>query len=791
MLLAKPAFTVIAVLSLALGIGANTAIFSVINTALFKRLPYKATDELAVIWEKLKTVDQVELAPDDYSAYIERNQSFASIAAAERVNLNLTGADDPVRLEGQMATASLFPTLGVAPMIGRTFTPEEDRDNARVAVLSYKLWRSQFAGDPQIVGRNIALNGRDFTVIGVMPAEFQYPPPMTGYHPSEIWTPRSIETERSRDAHNLLTIGRLKPGVTLQQAKADLEAVSRQRAQEAGRSSDGTGLNLIPMNAQIGRQQRPALLVLAAAVGFVLLIACANVANLLLSLAASRQKEIAVRLALGANRSRILRQLLTESLLLSLLGGAAGLFLAVWMSDAIRTLAAGQIPRAELIAVDGRVLLFTALISIVTGLIFGFAPALHASGTDLNATLKDGSRGAIGGTGAALGRLRGALVVIEVGLSLVLLAGAGLLIKSFWNLQQVDPGFNPHNLLGVEITLPAVKYAEQYQRAAFYRQALEKISALPGVQSASIVNHPPFSGRRGIGAFKIQGRPEPTSVNDTPLADFRIISPDYFRMMGIPVLQGRVFSDGDGPQASAVAVINRASAQRFWPGENPIGKRIGLDDVWVTIVGVVGDVRQSGLDEEAAPHLYVPYQQSAVARTGLLVRTSIDPLNLVNDVRAQIQALDPEQPIYNVKTMTDAMAASTAPRRLNLVLLGGFALLALTLAAVGIYGVMSHQVTMRTGEIGLRMALGARPGDVLRLVIAKGMRLALVGVAAGLATSFALTRVMASLVFEVSPTDPITFAAIALVLTGVALVACWIPARRATKVDPMVALRAD
>jgi putative ABC transport system permease protein len=778
--------TLVALVALALGIGANTAIFSVINAVLLKGLPYKDASQLVVIWEKLKQVDQVELSPDDFAAYSERGRSFAHIAASERANFNLTGNNDPVRLEGQRATANLFETLGVGATLGRTFTDEEDRTNARVAVLSYRLWHSRFAGDPQIVGREIALNGSNHTVIGVMPAEFLYPAPISNNNPGEIWTPRSLFTERERGSHNLLTIGRLRPGVSWEQARSEFELISRQRSQELTKGDDGHRVNLVPLQAQVGREQRSALYVLVGAVGLVLLIACANVANLLLTLAAGRRKEIALRLALGAKRSRIMRQLLTESLLLSLVGGGVGLLLAVWLSRAIRVLALGQIPRAESIEVDSSVLVFTILVSVTTGLIFGLAPALQASRTDLNSTLKDATRGTMGAGGHWL---RGALVISEVALSLLLLAGAGLMIKSFWRLQQVDPGFNAQNLLSVEVTLPATKYPESQQRTAFFQQVLESVSSLPGVSAAAVVNSPPLSGRRNIDIFPIEGRPEPKGIEDAPLADFRLISPDYFRMMGIGMRQGRSFTEGDAQNTNKVTIVSQAFTTNYGAGENLLGKRLRIGDDWHTVAGVVNDIRQSGLDQEAAPHVYVSYRQAGPTRAGLLIRTTVDPLSLVGAVRAQVQAVDRDQPIYNVNTMSAMIGAEAAPRRLNLVLLGSFAALALALAAVGIYGVMANLVTQRTGEIGLRMALGAQRSDVLRLVIVRGLRLTLTGMALGLGASFALLRLMASLLYGVSASDPFTFAAITAFLLLVALLACYIPARRATKVDPLVALR--
>jgi len=785
-LLKKPVFAVIAVVTLALGIGANTAIFSVVNAVLLKKLPYKNSDQLVVIWEKLQQVDQVELSPDDYAAYTERSQSFSQIAASERTNFNLTGVNDPVRIEGQRATANLFETLQVAPQIGRTFTVAEDNAGARVAVLSYQLWQSRFAGDPEVVGKEIALDGRNYKVIGVMPAAFEYPAPINNNKPGEIWTPRSLLSEQSRHSHNLLTIGRLKPEVSWTTARAEFETISRVRGQESSNTESAHLVNLIPLPAQVGRQQRTALYVLFGAVGLVLLIACANVANLLLAHAAGRKREIAVRLALGARRIHIIRQLLTESLLLSLAGGALGLLLAIWLSTGIQKLAVNQIPRADLIAVDTSVLLFTLLISIATGLVFGIIPSLQASQFDLNTALKENSRGS---AGLGQHKLRNALVVSEVALSLLLLAGAGLMIKSFWRLQQVNPGFDPNNLLSLELTLPEAKYDEPARRSVFFKEALTKIAAVPGVKAVELISSPPLSGRRNVSIFPIEGRPEPKGIADAPLADFRIISPDYFKTMGIALEQGRTFENADETNSQRVTIISEAFAKKFSAGENLLGRRINIDGTWFTVVGIVNDVHQSGLDEEAAPHIYVSYKQLVPQRTGLIVRTTVDPLSLVGDIRSQIREIDPDQPIYNVNSMTALMSAKVAPRRLNLVLLGSFAGLAVLLAAIGLYGLMSNLVLQRTAEIGLRMALGARRADVLRLVIMRGLRLALVGAVIGIGASVLLLRFMSTLLVGVTATDPLTLVLVSLILMLVAAIACLVPALRATKVDPLEALR--
>jgi putative ABC transport system permease protein len=788
-LVRNPGFTLIAGATLALGIGANTAIFSVVNTVLLGSLPYKDSDRLVVVWDKLfsKGIDELELSPNDFFAMRDRNTVFEQMGAVEKTNLNnLTGDGEPLRLEAKSATANLFPMLGIPPLLGRTFTPEEDRAYARVAVLSYKLWQSRFAGAKGVIGRNVTINGHTYTVIGVMPAEFEYPPPGSGHLPGEIWFPRALETdEAKRDSHNLLTVARLKPGVTFAQARAELENIARRREQEARINTD-KGVNLVPLQDQIGRKLRAALLILAGAVGFVLLIACANVANLLLSQAAGRASEIAIRLALGASRFRIARQMLTESLLLSLFGGAFGLLVAAWMGQGIRILGATQIPRAERLAIDGRALGFTLLVTIFTGIVFGLAPALQASRPDVNETLKGGGRGA---KGAGRQQVRNGLVVAEVALSLALLVGAGLLIKSFWRLQQVELGFDARNVLSLDFTPSRAKYPYG-SLAAFYQQLLEKIQALPGVKDAAIVSNAPLSGRRGAEVYKIEGRPEPKSMADAVVAEYNVVSPGYFQMMGIPLLRGRVFTEGDGPGAPAVAIINQVFAERYWPGEDPLGRRLLVDfsQRWVTVVGIVGNVKQSGLPYEAAPQVSVSYKQAPESRT-LLVRTTADPIGFVGAVRSQIHAIDRDLPIYNIHTMEDLLAESISQRRLNLLLLGVFAGVALALTVVGLYGVISYSVTHRTHEIGVRMALGAQSRDVLRLVIGQGMKLVVLGVSIGLAAAFGLTRLLKTLLFDVSATDPVTFAVVALLLTLVALLACWIPARRAMKVDPLVALK--
>ncbi len=785
----NPGFSLVAIVTLALGIGANTAIFSVINGVFLSPLAYHEPERLMMIWEKLARAEQVELSPQDYVEYEKRNQAFAQIGAAEGANFNLTGGSEPVHVDGQAATASLFPLLGVQPLLGRTFTPEEDNANTPVVVLSHRLWQSHFGGNAAILNQTIRLNDKSYTVIGVMPPEFQYPPHVRRTtEPSDLWVPRSLVNEKERNRHELKTIARLKPGVTYEQAKADLELALRQRQQENPKEHDGVSTNLIPLPVQVGSQVKLAVQVLAAAVLFVLLIACANVANLLLSFAAARQKEFALRAALGAGRLRIVRQLLTESVLLSLFGGGLGLLLAYWMLKAFRVFGAGQIPRLEQITLDSRVLAFSIVLSLLTGIVFGLAPAWQAARTDLNQTLKEGGRQA---SASGSQRLRNLLIVAEVTLSLILLVGAGLLMKSFWRLQQIDPGFNPDNLLTLEIQLPVSKYAEAQRRETFAQETMDRIAALPGVEAAAFISHPPFSGRQGLTVFRIEGKPEPRSRADAIRAGRRIISGDYFRAMGIPLLEGRTFNAADGASAPPVAVISQTFAAKFFPNENPLGRRTQTAYGWFTIVGIVGEVRHAGLDTELMPHVYFSFAQGSQFLTRVVIRTNNDPLSYVAAVRRQLQAVDRDLPIYEVFTMNELIAQSVAQRRFNLLLLGVFAAVALLLAAVGIYGVMSYAAAQRTHEIGIRMALGASRGAVFQLIIRQGMRVVAIGLLTGLFGAFALTRWMETLLFEVRATDPVTYVVIASVLAGVALLACFVPAHRATKTDPMFALRSE
>lgn len=789
MLRTKPSFTIIVVLALAIGIGANTAIFSVVNAILLRPLPYKNADRISMIWmdnPKLGVAQDWHSYPN-YVDYKEQNQVYEDMAAFNDRSFNLTGAGDPVRVVGVWTTASLFSVLGVEPALGNIFSQaEEEPGKDLVVVLSNGLWKRRFGGDPGIVGQSISLNGVNRTVLGVMPASFTFPEKET-----ELWIPLALNPQR-RQARNLISykaVGRLKPGVTIEQARAEMSAIAKRLDDQFSQS--GYGVNLVLLHDQETGTVRPALLILLGAVAFVLLIACANVANLLLARAALREKEVAIRVALGAGRWRIIRQVLTESALLALAGGAAGLLLAVWGLDVLVALSPSDIPRLDQTGIDGRVLAFTLGVSLLTGLIFGLVPALQSSKSDPNESLKEGGRGSTGGVRGR--RVRNSLVVSEIALSLVLLIGAGLLIKSFMRLQQFELGFNPDSLLTMRIQLPGSKYRDGKQVVGFYQQLLQRMEAVPGVQSVGAISSVFITDTPNSTNFSIEGRPVPTGAEaiEVPLDS---ISPSYFRAMGIPLLRGREFDDRDVEGATPVVIINQTMANRFFEGEDPIGKRFvygrsAPDNPWITIVGVVADMRRTGFDKLPRPETFLPEAQNPDNALTIVARTATDPASFAGALRNEVWAIDKDQSVYDIKTMQQTLSEKMSQRRFNMLLLVVFAAVALTLAAVGIYGVISYSVTQRSHEIGIRIALGAQPGDVLKLVVGQGMTMGLIGVSIGLGAAFVLTRLMSTLLFGVSATDPITFGAIALVLTGVALVASLVPARRATKVDPMVALR--
>ncbi|HYY56002.1 MAG TPA: ABC transporter permease [Pyrinomonadaceae bacterium] len=798
MLLRKPGFTVVAVITLALGIGANTAIFTVVNAVLLRSLPYAQPEQLVRIGgtnlQRNKTLGT--LSPQDFYDWRDRNTVFESIAAYDSWSPSLTGTGEPERLAAGRVSSSFFNVLKAEPALGRAFLPsEEQRGNHLVAILSYGLWQRRFGADAGLVGRTIMLNGAAYTVIGVMPKGFESPQfSGIGFEQPELWAPFAPDLSQwSRSGRAVdAAIARLKPGVTTEQAQAEMHLIARQLQQQYPEDNAGEDVTIASLHGQLVGKIRSALMVFLVAVGFVLLIACANVANLLLARAAVRQREMAIRTALGAGRYRIVRQLLTESVLLSVVGGVLGLLLALWATDYLVALGSDSIPRLGAITLDMRVLGFTTALTLLTGVAFGLAPALQSSNPDLNETLKESGRTSTGGTGRQ--RLRSLLVVSEIALSLLLLIGAGLLLKSFLRLQRVDPGFDPHGVLTMSVFLPGTKYPEESQHVAFFDQVQERAASLPGVEAVGMVSNLPVSGNFDTVSFYIEGRPAPAPENVPDLERYTINS-DYFRAMGIGLLSGRPFGPEDRAGALPVAIVSETAARRFWPGESPLGKRIRTNNVespenpWRTIVGVVGDVRHYGLDIAPEPQFYLPHRQNPTQFMTLVVRSANNPESQIAPVREQIWAIDKDQPVFGVKTMESFVAESIAPRRFTMLLLSLFAGVALLLAIIGLYGVMSYAVTQRTHEIGVRMALGAQGGDVLKMIVGHAMTLVVVGVVAGLLAAFALTRVIASFLYGVSATDPWTFVGVPLLLCAVAAAASYIPARRATKVDPMVALR--
>ena len=787
-------FTIVAVIALALGIGANSAIFTVVNALLLRPLPFSQPDQLVQVWEANLKQGRSKMVASypNFVDWRDQNRGFEQIAAYSDATFNLTGTSQPERIRSAIVSPAFFPLLGIKPILGRVFLPAEDYPNKVFSVvMGERLWRRRFNSDPNITGQAINLDNQSFTVVGVIPnvSDLLALPSDT-----ELWAPISHSFGfDNRRGHYLGVLARLKPGVTIEQAQANMDVIGSALARQYPDANKDRGVLLVPLHEQIVGDSKLALLVLLGAVVCVLLIASANVANMLLARAASRQKEIAIRTALGAGRFRLIRQLLTESLLLSALGGALGLLLALWGVDLLRAFGPTDLPRVAEVAVDGRVLTFTLVVSLLTGIIFGLAPALQASRPALNEALKESGRSATGSAGRR--RLRSLLVVTEIALSLVLLIGAGLLIRSFVKLRAVNPGFNAQNLLTMQLDLSGPNYEKEAPVIAFYDQLLDKIKTLPGVQTAATRAHTPIAPDAGYArlSFLIEGR-QPDPAN-RPLAFYNAVSSEYFQAMEIPLLKGRSFDPRDTKKVPYVMIINETLARRYFPGEDPIGKRMTLNDdhpkeeEWATIVGLVKDTKPLKLEGEAVPEMYLPFAQDPRGSMALMIRTTSKPESIAAAVRAEVLSLDPNQPVYSIRTMESVLSEAVATPRFRTFILGVFAIVALILAMVGVYGVMSYSVTQRTHEIGIRVALGAQSSDVLKLVVGHGMALAFVGVGIGLVTSFALTRVMSKLLFGVEPTDPLTFAVIALLLTLVALLACYLPARRAMKVDPMIALR--
>lgn len=802
MLLKNPGFTFVAVISLALGIGANTTIFSVVNGVLLRALPYKDSQRLVAIYgtNAGATVGRMPLSYPDFTDYKKQAQTMEYIAAFEDSGTSLiSGGDEPERIIGADVSAELFPMLGAKPELGRVFTTEEDQPGSvPVIVLGHGLWQRRFNSDPKIIGREIALGGRNATVLGVMPADFRFPVQQDKH---DFWMPYTPDIAgdgssylTGRETRFLRAIAKLKPNGTLQQAQAEMTTIARRLEAQYPASNTGRGVHLVSLHEDIAGDVKPALLVLLGAVGFVLLISCANVANLLLARATGRTKEVAIRNALGARRAHIIRQLLTESLLLSCMGGGLGLLLALWGIDLLIAASPAEIPLLTEIALDSRVLAFALIVSILTGLVFGIVPALAASKLNVNESLKEGGRSSTQGTRG--NRVRSFLVVSEVALSLVLLAGAGLLVKSFLRLLQTDLGYDPARVLALNVPLSKAKYTDADAQARFFQEALQRIGTLPGVEAAGATNLLPLNGNDRFNTFNIEGHPRAMPGSELA-ARSQVISPDYFRATSMGLRRGRAFTERDVKNASPVIIVNEAFAHHYFAtGEDPLGKLVLIDADEEAklppreIVGVVADVRQSGFDAEVAPAFYVSYLQSPVRQMDIVVHsTQPDAAALAPAVRGAIKEVNSNQLIWETRTMRDLLAQSIAPRRFNMLLLVIFALVALTLAAIGIYGVISYSVTQRTHEIGVRLALGAQTFDVLRLIVGHGMMLALGGIALGLISALAVTRLMASLLYGVSALDPIVFAGVSLLLAAIALMACYIPARRATKVDPMIALR--
>ena len=784
----RPGFTLIVVLTLALGIGANTILFSLVNSVLLNPLPYAEPERLVFVAQHREGESYDGVSYDDYKDFRDRANSFAHLAAVSpQWTLTLTGVNEPVSLRGLYASANLFAALGVAPAEGRAFAAEEDRANAgRVVVISDGLWRRQFGGDASVLGRSVALDGQPHTVVGVMPAGFHFSAE------ADLWIPlaQNPVIGRGRGVRLLSVFGRLREGLTREQAAGELGAVAARLEAEYPATNRGFSARLVPLHERVVGDARPALLVLLGAVALVLLIACANVANITLARAASRRREFAIRAALGAGRLGLMRQVLTESVLLAAAGGAAGLLLAVWGVDLLLSIGPENIPRRDEIGIDARVVLFTLAVSLATGLLFGLAPALRASRAELGDALKSGARA---GEGPRAGRLRGALVAAEVALSIMLVAGAGLLVRSFTRLLDVNPGFRSENLVALGVLLPQSSYPEPQRRAEFYRRLEERLKAMPGVESVGAVTRLPLQHAGNItSTLLMEGRPDPEGAR--PEVDFRRAAPGYFQTTGVPLVAGRGFAEQDATDAQPVALVNEAMARKFWPGESALGRRIKLGanpeaSPWITVVGVVGNVRHLGLDSEPRPEVYRHLLTSPPTGPVVVVRAAADAESLIPALRAAVRELDRDLPAATARTMDEIVARSVAERRFLMLVLGLFAAVALALASVGVYGVVSNSVAQRTHEIGVRMALGADRRDVLLLVIAQGMRPALCGLALGIVAALALTRVMQGLLFGVGARDPVAFTAAALLLAAVALMACYLPARRATRVDPMNALR--
>jgi putative ABC transport system permease protein len=790
-LLRRPGFTLIAVVTLAAGIGANTAIFSSIHSLLLNPLPFPELDRVVAIWDKLpsKGVMHNEVTVANYLDWQSQTQSFEQLALYRWWNANLTGIDPPERIQGFLVTANYLDALGMKPIMGRNFFAEENQPGKdAVAIITHSLWQRRFGGDPNILNKTITINSVVRTIVGVMPEHFNFPKGGEVYAP----LPMTSELMKSRGNHSYYVVGRLKPGASVEGSQAEIDNIMARLDQQFPETNKGWGATVFPIVADTVRLYDTALWVMMAAVGFVLLIACANVANLMLARATGRQREIALRTALGASRWRIVRQLLTESVIVALIGGALGMLIGFWGIDALRAANPGDAakfaPGWYQLGINFPVLMFTLGLSVFSGIVFGLAPALQVSKPNLNDSLKEGSRQ----TSGSSHRLRSSLVVLEVALSLMLLVGAGLLGRSFLSLLKTDPGFNPDNVITMNLVLPVAKYKDEPQRAAFFQDLVQRVKANPGVESAALVSHLPLGGSNASDSYLVEGMPEPAPGQEYD-GRYRVATPDYFRTMGISLVRGRSFTDQDKAGTTPVVVVNETLARKHWPGEDAIGKRIRFYGPlerapWLEIVGVIRDVKHE-LNIPIEPEYYLPLAQDTWTGMVLVARTSVDPASLAPALRQHVWAIDKDQPVFDVKTMQEVRSSSVALYSFSSVMLGIFAVVALLLASVGIYGVMAFAVTQRTQEIGIRMALGARTADVLKLVVKHGMKLALLGMLIGLGGSWAITRFLEKMLVGVEPTDLLTFSVVSGFLLLAAFVACYLPARRATKVDPLVALR--
>ena len=790
-LLKRPAFTIIATVTLALGIGANSAIFSAVYALLLKPLPFPEIDRVVAIWDKVPSrgVLHNEVAMANYLDWRAQNQSFDQLALYRWWSANLTGIDPPERIQGFLVTANYFDVTGIKPIMGRTFREEENQPGKDgVAMISNGLWQRRFGGDPNILDKTITVNSISRTIVGVMPDSLSYP------IPGEIYAPLAITPElaRSRQSHSYYVIGRLKPGASIQSAQADTDNITARLEQQYPETNTGLGATVFPIVADTVRKYDTGVWVGMGAVAFVLLIACANVANLMLARATGRQKEIALRAALGASRWRIIRQLLTESVIVALLGGALGVLVAVWGIDALRVSNPGDAakfaPGWNELGLNLPVLAFTVAVSVLSGLVFGLAPAWQVSKPNLNESLKEGSRQ----SSARSHGLRSSLVVFEVALSLVLLVCAGLFFRTFLTLFKTDPGFDPDHMLTMNLILPSAKYKDEPQAAAFYTDLVQRVKTRPGVESAAAVNYLPLGGSNSSDAYLVEGAPEPARGREN-IGRYRVCTPDYFTTMRIPIVKGRAFTEQDKAGAPRVVIVNETLARKHWPGQDAIGKRIRLDDSidkapWMEIAGVSKDVKHE-LTLEVTPEYYLPHAQDSWNAMVLVARTTVDPASLAGAIRQDVWAIDKDQPVFDVRTMQEVRSISMGLQTFSSQMIGIFAGVALLLASIGIYGVMVFVVTQRTQEIGIRMALGARTPDVLKLIVTNGMKLALMGLGLGLVAAWGVTRFFASLLVGVQPTDLLTFSVVSICLLAAAFLACYLPARRATKVDPLEALR--